>query len=624
MRTFCCKQPWDEERVSEKIEKTNEELLRVTMRNQVMSQIGTNTDMRILKIGDFTKKQLIGSGISSKVHLFVRESDGRKFAGKIFKSEVVARDFLNEAKIMNMCSNSCASIVNMFGITTTPNCLLMDYHVNGSLDIALLEDEQNIKDGQKTEFPFLRRLGYILDMCKAVTELHLRNICHRDIAMRNLLLSDDKKRVLLTDFSLSEVVSSAIETQSTYATVMPKESAPESIGKHNSTTLGRNRYERQFSLKSDVWNVGITMYGIIEKRLSVGKRWVKPPCRFPTKSLPPKEVFNRKEDLWRAMLRCWHLKPELRPQSWELQQLIDNIVQNPLNHIDDNDGYILDLSHTGSTNTESTYDDRITVNSRSQYTTESDRNYVNTSERHSSTVSLTAQNALSSDSLEEESMYSLKKITESANTLQGRDIKMLVPNLENCSKSKMKEEDIWESTLSNLDIYKRVAPLRPRQGSMMKSSESVIREISSLKRLENSSYKKLLEIKKSYPVNLSSYLTVNWGVKFLKRLGSLSSVISTSLSSGFNTSVTSMGDAQLYDRVQYCSPLSGSFRSSVTDIRCCSDRRFFGSSRKLFASGKVDSSEYILSSKLLPVKENSSACQLVTDDTKKNLNISVK
>merc|ERR1719320_261477 len=133
---------------------------------------------------------------------------------------------------MNSCSNVCSKIVNLFGITTKPRCLVMDYYINGSLDVALLEDDKNTKLGGKTEFPFLLRLGYILDMCKAISELHLRNICHRDIAMRNLLLSDDKKHVLLTDFSLSRAVSSALKTQSTITSILPKESAPETIGSH--------------------------------------------------------------------------------------------------------------------------------------------------------------------------------------------------------------------------------------------------------------------------------------------------------------------------------------------------------------------------------------------------------
>merc|ERR1719320_711317 len=186
---------------------------------------------------------------------------------------------------MKSCSNACATVVNLVGIITMPKCLVLEYYVNGSLDIALRKDKLNMKRGQKeSEFPFLRRLGYILDMCKAVNQLHQVNICHRDIAMRNLLLSDDKENVVLADFSLSRIVSSAIETQSTLTAIVPKKSPPE--------TYRKNNWERHYSLKSDIWSLGVTMFEIIDKELDEFEDKEELPSGFSMQQLPPAGIFN--------------------------------------------------------------------------------------------------------------------------------------------------------------------------------------------------------------------------------------------------------------------------------------------------------------------------------------------
>jgi len=614
MTIFCCQQT---RVVSEKVEAVPTDLVRVAMRDQVISQIGMDTGLEILDIGDFSKGELLGSGTSSKVHLFVRNSDGQKFAGKLLKCEVGSREYINEAKIMNSCSRNCANIVNMIGITTTPNCILMDYHANGSLDVALLEDNKNVNNGLETEFPFLRRLSFILDMCKAVTALHFRNVCHRDIAMRNLLLSDDKKRVLLTDFSLSRVVSSAIETQSTLTNFLPKESAPETIGTRSSSTTGRRNYERHYSMKSDVWNLGITMWGIIEKNVSLGTKWQQPPSRLPTKCLPHKNIFNRKDDLWRAMLRCWHIRPELRPQSWELQQQVRNLLENPLCYDNDNEGYITYLSTPGTANLESTYDDQLFANSYSQSTMDCYRQNVNISELQCSNTNLKVNSAPSSLFSEQESAYSLKKITEpGVSCFKGRDIKMLGPNLGEDTSPKKEKHEILLSKLNDEYISDCLTPLVPNISSFFKSGSII---------MGNRSCKKLrVAGNKSGKVTPKSYLGVNWGMKFFKRLGSLTSVINSSLTSVTNTSTSCVEDSEVCDRVEYCSPLDVSFRSSATNIAYCGDRHFFGSSCMLIEPGKVDSSEYLVSPKLQSVKENSLSSTHITCDVAPRFNISVK
>jgi len=316
--------------------------LRDSKRQNILSQIDRGSDLKILEMDDFIPKGSIGSGISSEVCLLVSKKDNKEFAGKFINSEISARDFINEVTILNSCSR-CPTIVNLIGIMTTPKCLVLEYHVNGSLDIALQEDSKCVEQGMETEFPFLRKLGYIKDLCAAVNALHLQKICHRDIAMRNLLLSDDKKHVVLADFSLSRVINSGMETQSTFTAVLPLTSAPESLRKSYSLPNGYETFTRYYSLKSDIWSLGITMFEIIDKKLGVIK---KLPSRFPTKRFPPPKVFNRMRDLWILILRCWDEKQE-RPQSWEVLEQIEMLIENPLGVTKESEGYITHVSSKG-------------------------------------------------------------------------------------------------------------------------------------------------------------------------------------------------------------------------------------------------------------------------------------
>jgi len=269
---------------------------RESKRVRIISQIDRGIDLDILEMEDFSPDRGLGSGAFSEVCLLIRKKDQRKFAGKFLKGEIRTGEFVNEASIMKSCSTGCTSIVNLVGIITTPKCIVLDYYENGSLDKAFLEDIINTECGNETEFPFLRRLGYILDICQAVEVLHRKNICHRDIALRNILLSNDKEHVLLSDFSLSRTMNTAIKEQYTLTAIVPEKCAPETFKKSKTSTPGFERWERFYSLKSDIWNLGIVMYEIIDMELIIFDKSQRLPSGFPTKRLPSKKIFNRIEE----------------------------------------------------------------------------------------------------------------------------------------------------------------------------------------------------------------------------------------------------------------------------------------------------------------------------------------
>merc|ERR550534_1025317 len=202
--------------------------------------------------------------------------------------------------------------------------------------------------GHETEFPFLRRLGYILDMCWALEVLHRNNICHRDVALRNLMLSNDKEHVLLSDFSLSRIMNSATERQATSTALVPQTSAPETFYNSQTSVPEAERWGRFYSLKSDIWSLGIVMFEIVDMELINVDRKQCLPSRFPSRRLPSKMIFNRMEELWIQVIRCWDEKPERRPQSWEVHEQMEMLSQNPLNIGHENEGYKTHFSDRNS------------------------------------------------------------------------------------------------------------------------------------------------------------------------------------------------------------------------------------------------------------------------------------
>jgi len=570
---FCSKQnernmeiKTDNKRVLQMIKDANGDPQNAFKRRSIISQIDCMTDLKILEINDFTLKGTLGSGISSEVCLLVRNKDKRKFAGKFINSNISTKDFVNEANIMKSCSTACSTIVKLIGITTYPKCLVLAYYGNGSLDIALRKDNISVERGKETEFPFLRRLGYILDMCKAVHQLHRENICHRDIALRNLLLSDDKEHVVLTDFSLSRVVRSALETQSTLTALVPTKSAPETIRKSKFTS-GSQNWERWYSLKTDIWSLGVAMFEIIDKELGHIKGNKHLPSKFSRKRQPSANVFNRMEDLWILILRCWSERPAERPQIWDVQERIEKLIEDPLDVVNEaDDCYITEVSTKGITRIGSISDEQKLMSLSSRYIMQGAYSSMNLDLTCGSLIldSPTCVNIPEQESADDIMPIMMQDFMRKISSYKKRrDAKFQITGAKDQSKNNQK----W-SRLNIVDGENRFNKHLLQPGGRCSTdghTDNMYLSQGSLQRLNFP-----LGKNKSDPSINNPYSQVK---ELRSRLDSASSFQSVSLSSLYEESVTR-------DRVEYCEPLPGSFRSEATNIKYCKERQFFKSIRE--------------------------------------------
>jgi len=304
-----------------------EESLRITDVESL--QEARKAGLQVFEKKHFKIGKKVGMG-ASKAHLLVRKTDNRKFVGKMLQEDR-CWILINEASIMSKVSKMCANIVDVEGIIMNPKCLVLPYYENGDLGTALFRDNEEVRKGEVSKFPFLQRLRYIRDTCKAVSILHTNSICHRDLAMRNLLLSDNMEHVLLSDFTLSRVVKGTVNSQITFTREVPIFSAPETFERKHPVLQGRESDGYNYSIKSDIWGLGNTMFEIITK-----KKFERPhyqeylPTRLPSSSLPPEYLFNRGMDLWFAIRRCWNIELSKRPQSWEVLRDISQLIENPI------------------------------------------------------------------------------------------------------------------------------------------------------------------------------------------------------------------------------------------------------------------------------------------------------
>jgi len=563
------------------IQKANVDPQNHFKRECIISQIDRASRLEILDMKDFNPEESLGSGFFSDVCLLARKKDGKKFAGKFIKGDISSKEFINEATILKSCSTACATIVNLVGIITTPKCLVLELHVNGSLDKAFKNDNLNVERGRETEFPFLRRLNYIRDMCRAVNHLHRENICHRDIAMRNLLLSDDKKHVILTDFSLSRVVRSAIQRQATLTDLVPKKSAPETIRKSSSSKFGPGNWETWYSLKSDIWSLGVTMFEIIDKaELRDIKDSKDMPRSFSTEWLPSTWVFNRMQDLWILILRCLNERPEDRPQSWHIQEQIEMLIVDPWNIGNENDDYIR-APFKGITRVESTVDDQSTASYYSPAGMPIDGSWINTVyevELCPSSESLWSESPTSPKLRKHESLRDVMPIVikeffrKISSYVRRRDLKATGNSGKLHLSTKQKRFGSFHKH-----------PLLPSKAPS--SSRHILGQHLRPKQLQNLNLP--FRRNKSDPYFSTSNLLKDKGLNFLKTIKSVSSFLGSSLTFQNEDSVIS-------DKVQFCSPLSVSLKSTATNIRYCKDRGFFESiATNFIEEQKPNSPEYL-------------------------------
>ncbi|XP_066295725.1 uncharacterized protein [Branchiostoma lanceolatum] len=236
------------------------------------------------------------------------------------------RDFRREMDILARIhedKEGHPNVVKFYGVLTKsePQYILVEYASNEELRRYLwsLREQYKITGNSK----LLDRLGFAADVASGLSELARLKIVHRDIAARNVVISD-RKVAKIADFGLSRdvYVSSAYErtNQGGEEELLPlKWMAVESLR------------DGVYTCESDVWSYGVLLWEIAsfgeEPRYAGGPMHpdVCTLLELLRKGVRLQQPENCPMSVYKIIRSCWVVDPSKRPTPEELLQKIEQM-----------------------------------------------------------------------------------------------------------------------------------------------------------------------------------------------------------------------------------------------------------------------------------------------------------
>ncbi|PRP84531.1 hypothetical protein PROFUN_05866 [Planoprotostelium fungivorum] len=280
-----------------------------------MTQIDmTPVKKSVIDYDDIKGIQMIGSGAFGVVYKAKwRET---QVAVKQIRAEYVTQtqveDFLREARIFEGLK-AHPNIVMFIGMTFPPQPLsiVTEYCAGGSLYPYLRRKSCSMEEKRKL----------MSEIALGMLHLHKEKVIHRDLAVRNILLSKHCE-AKVADFGLSRTQDNTDEVGQTVSTIGPtKWMSPEAIT------------SRQYSTKSDVFSFGVVMWEIIQVRdpwpqydvLSTAVAVTTRGERLDVPQETPTDIADLMRRGWtrhdvelKLRLECWLTSPNERPSFEEI------------------------------------------------------------------------------------------------------------------------------------------------------------------------------------------------------------------------------------------------------------------------------------------------------------------
>lgn len=228
---------------------------------------------------DYDLISQIGNGSSSSVYKAKRKSDGLEVAVKIIevKSEFELLFIKNEEKILKSINGGHPSIPILYDVFTEGPFyfIVMDFladyiplldWANSYVPLIFESDYESEKIQELIRIREADITVIFGNIISAINYLHSKSIIHRDLKMENIMINPNTKTIKIIDYGFS-IISETMNWSTICGSF--EYLAPEilkDIIKHNTQQEQIEVYST-YSIQSEVWSIGVILYGMIFCRL---------------------------------------------------------------------------------------------------------------------------------------------------------------------------------------------------------------------------------------------------------------------------------------------------------------------------------------------------------------------
>ncbi|KAK3089709.1 hypothetical protein FSP39_005811 [Pinctada imbricata] len=235
-------------------------------------------------------------------------------------SEKDRNDFINELNILKKVGQH-PNVVCLVGACHIQGTMYvaMEYCKNGDLRTylrRLRKSKNNLYANAKVISPVQKSvlLKLSLDVASGLSHLAEKQIIHRDVAARNVLL-DEHLIAKVADFGLSKHDDTYVKTSNTRVPV--RWLAPESL------------FNALYTTQSDVWSFGVLLWEIATLG---GTPYhgldTQQMCNLIKQGFRMRRPRNCDPALYAMMLQCWYERPESRPCIKEIVSRLQRMLED--------------------------------------------------------------------------------------------------------------------------------------------------------------------------------------------------------------------------------------------------------------------------------------------------------
>ena len=201
--------------------------------------------------------------------------------------------------------------------------------------MSCLHNYLEANERMKTAVPLTIKLNILLDVCKGLVYLHSKDIVHRDLTARNILLTESLT-AKVADLGMARLLSLRAGRR---AATMTK--APGNANYMPPEACDGNEYVAQYGKAIDSFSVGhLILFTITQKFLEPKKSTYydkicnKPQARTEVERREDSftaahELIGEDHPLTRLAVRCLHDDPEKRPTALKIMQHVEQIPTVP-------------------------------------------------------------------------------------------------------------------------------------------------------------------------------------------------------------------------------------------------------------------------------------------------------